>query len=240
MFGNAFVEKCLACHTVFRRTTAVPPLNRTCESCGGKLKKTGCRYGQKIDSVQLENGWTHAKKQDLSLAMGSGLHTWPFTMDGMVGEGRGRTFVVNLGRTGGDLSPNTTKINCDCDQFMMRVMEKLEIEPEEEFYSQQFLVKIRRENDDNITVLVESGRENEAVTFAEEVLISNTSKGITRYPDRNMKWTYEEKLKATVGDNILVHSTESISLTGIGSGNHFGGRRSGKATRVYYEEKGVF
>lgn len=48
LYGNCYVELCMQCATEFRRATTFPALGRACERCGGKLKKTGCRYGQQV------------------------------------------------------------------------------------------------------------------------------------------------------------------------------------------------
>jgi len=78
LFGNGYVETCLKCKKQFRRTTVCPSLNRKCEECGGALKKSGVRYGQRVPEAPTKAGFEQAKKCDLALVFGSGMHTGPF------------------------------------------------------------------------------------------------------------------------------------------------------------------
>jgi len=64
LFGNAYIEKCLKCSKIYRRSVVTPNINRKCEQedCKGRLVKTGVRFGQETPSEPLHIGQTQAKK----------------------------------------------------------------------------------------------------------------------------------------------------------------------------------
>jgi NAD-dependent SIR2 family protein deacetylase len=74
IFGSTFHEICLSCKRRVRRGTVTPAIGRSCEECGGRLKKTGCRYGQTIYRPPLEEAEKHASSK-LAVVLGSGMHT---------------------------------------------------------------------------------------------------------------------------------------------------------------------
>eukprot|EP00339_Tiarina_fusa_P022962 CAMPEP_0117010170 /NCGR_PEP_ID=MMETSP0472-20121206/9036_1 /TAXON_ID=693140 ORGANISM="Tiarina fusus, Strain LIS" /NCGR_SAMPLE_ID=MMETSP0472 /ASSEMBLY_ACC=CAM_ASM_000603 /LENGTH=350 /DNA_ID=CAMNT_0004712643 /DNA_START=1 /DNA_END=1054 /DNA_ORIENTATION=- len=207
MFGSSYVEICLNVPKKIRRSTATPPLNRKCEKCGGRLNKKGCRYGQAIESDKLDRGNKEANGSDIAICLGSGMHTWPFTLDGMCGKAPLRV-VVNLGRSSADGFPGVDKYDMECDEFMKELVKALEVEIEPFIYEQKFAAFWKWDDLDTktyISVGLRSGGANEAVTFAKDE-VEIVHRGAVKIMERNgMRWTYEES-------GIEVNDGELISL----------------------------
>jgi len=206
MFGSSYVELCLSCGEKLRRLTATPSLNRKCELCGGKLKKKGCRYGQAIESDKLERGTIEAKNSDISICLGSGMHTWPFTLDGLCGKAPLRV-VVNIGRTSADGFPGVEKYDMACDEFMRVLCSELDVEIPPFVYEQRFNVYWKWDNDEKTTITVGLSpfNVNEAVTWAQdeaEIICGDYSRIMER---NSMKWTFQESsFPAKNGDTVTV------------------------------------
>lgn len=196
MFGSSYVEICLSCKTKFRRSTAVPPLNRKCELCQGKLNKKGCRYGQAIETDKLERGKAEAKNSDISICLGSGMHTWPFTLDGFCGKAK-LCVIVNLGRTPVDGFPQVQKFDMECDEFMKLLCGELGVEVPSFTFEQKCKVYWKWENDAKTSVLVglDSFLPNEAVTFNKDEVFVTWGNGNSKVIDRDgFRWSFNESL----------------------------------------------
>jgi NAD-dependent SIR2 family protein deacetylase len=131
IFGSVLTETCLSCGGRFRRKFAPPPLNRKCE-CGGKLKKTGCRYGQAIFKPGLEAATSLAEDACVALVLGSGMHTWPLSVDGFPSKAK-RVVLVTLGETAADRDESIERFDCTCDSFMEVLMKELNLAPVDPF-----------------------------------------------------------------------------------------------------------
>jgi NAD-dependent SIR2 family protein deacetylase len=169
-FGNAYVERCLKCDARFNRRTAFPALSRSCELCGGKLKKTGCRYGQTLDPEPVAVCWEHAEQCDVAIVLGSGMHTGPFC-DMPRAAAVKKMFIVNLGETGVD-NEATLKLDMSCDAFMRQLCDAVHVDVRAHVFEQSLRV-LRSSN----TLTVTGAATNECCTFANDVvrLVSDAS-----------------------------------------------------------------
>uniref|UniRef100_A0A7S4I9G9 Regulatory protein SIR2 homolog 7 n=1 Tax=Vannella robusta TaxID=1487602 RepID=A0A7S4I9G9_9EUKA len=203
MFGSSYVEVCLSCSKKFRRKTATPPLNRKCEECGGRLNKKGCRYGQSIEPEKLNRGQEEAENSDIAICLGSGMHTWPFTLNGMCGKAPMRV-VVNLGRTSADGFPGVTKYDLECDEFMQLLCEQLNVSIPPITYTQEFKVFWKWTDDSKTTVSVglRPGVANNAVTFAQDEVQLNLGDRSLIMERNPMRWTFETTCTANDGNTI--------------------------------------
>jgi mono-ADP-ribosyltransferase sirtuin 6 len=163
IFGSVLTETCLSCGGRFRRKFAPPPLNRKCE-CGGKLKKTGCRYGQAIHKPGLEKATSLSDNAEIALVLGSGMHTWPLSGDGFPRKAK-RMIVVTLGATAADAQLSSgDRFNCTCDEFMEVLMKELALDVPPGVYEEEFVCKWTREQN-YVSVVIDSNDPQEALTF---------------------------------------------------------------------------
>ncbi len=167
IFGSVLTETCLACNQRFRRRFAPVVLGRKCEECGGKLKKTGCRYGQAIYKPGLERAAEAAEKAEVALVLGSGMHTWPLAAgrDGLPMKAK-RVVLVTLGETAADGHAAIERFDCTCDEFMRRLMSTLDIAVPPFVFEQRFAVKWMRDGN-KINVYVSAADAAETLAFCE-------------------------------------------------------------------------
>eukprot|EP01118_Nematostelium_gracile_P013946 TRINITY_DN5336_c0_g1_i1.p1 TRINITY_DN5336_c0_g1~~TRINITY_DN5336_c0_g1_i1.p1 ORF type:complete len:188 (+),score=43.56 TRINITY_DN5336_c0_g1_i1:58-621(+) len=79
LFGNAYIEECLKCKSQFKRRVAVPSLGRYCDhGCGGRLVKSGVRFGQQVPEVPLKNASRESQIADVALVFGKFYDCWSF------------------------------------------------------------------------------------------------------------------------------------------------------------------
>ena len=167
IFGSVLTESCLGCKKRFRRQFGPPPLNRKCEECGEKLKKTGCRYGQAIYKPGLERAQEAAEKSDVAIVLGSGMHTWPVTSSGFPGMAKCSIVLVTLGDTVADDDKGITRLDSTCDSFMEALMQELQINVPDFEFSQT--IKINCQIQENrVEIQVSDENPQEALTFCHE------------------------------------------------------------------------
>lgn len=191
LYGNAYREKCLECQTEFRRATTFPPFDRRCENCNGKLKKTGCRYGQLVPKEPLHAALAALEIAECALVLGSGMHSWPFDITHDVAK----SYIVNLGPTAKD-GDCTRKFDVSCDEFMHALCKALNVHVPNTLFEQKF--RISR----SVTSLVVRGyNERECCTFASRASLSiyngsNSDDDSDDKPtsvieiERNLKWEF--------------------------------------------------
>ena len=166
IFGSVLTETCLSCKQRFRRQFAPPPLNRKCE-CGGKLKKTGCRYGQTIYRPGLDRATAAADSAEVALVLGSGMHTWPLAAgpDGFPMRAK-HVVLVTLGETAADGNARVDRFDCACDDFMRALMRRLEVPVPPGVFEQHFAVRWRRSGGQ--LVVAADADAQETLVFAHE------------------------------------------------------------------------
>ena len=126
VFGNVFVEKCLKCKRLWKRSVVVPSLGRRCEDpgCKGRLQKTGTRMGEATPEEPLQRAWQIAKKSDLAIVLGSSLTVSPFCQLPFLAA---KTVILNLQDTAyGDRA--ALNIHCYCDRAMRDICQAYAIE----------------------------------------------------------------------------------------------------------------
>ena len=136
VFGNLFVERCLKCKRLWKRSVVVPSLGRRCEDpgCKGRLQKTGTRMGETTPEEPLQRAWETAKKSDLAIVLGSSLTVGPFCQLPFLAA---RTVIINLQDTAyGDRA--ALNIHCYCDQAMRDICREYAIEINEFMFSRKF------------------------------------------------------------------------------------------------------
>ena len=136
VFGNVFVEKCLKCKRLWKRSVVVPSLGRRCEGsgCKGRLQKTGTRMGEATPEEPLQRAWDIAKKSDLAIVLGSSLTVAPFCELPFLAAS---TVILNLQDTayGARAALN---IHCYCDQAMRDICEGYGVEISEFVFCRRF------------------------------------------------------------------------------------------------------
>ena len=126
VFGNVFVEKCLKCKRLWKRSVVVPSLGRKCDdtSCKGRLQKTGTRMGETTPEEPLNRAWEIAKKSDLAIVLGSSLTVSPFCQIPFLAK---QTVILNLQDTSYD-AKSVLNIHCYCDKAMRDICKAYSIE----------------------------------------------------------------------------------------------------------------
>ena len=124
LFGNAYVELCLKCHAQFSRKTQPPSLGRACEKCGGRLVRTGVRFGQATPEEPLTRAVEQGKLADCALVFGSSMTVSPFCNIPPLAK---HMVIVNLKETPYDANASL-KFNATCDEVMKRVLNHYKIE----------------------------------------------------------------------------------------------------------------
>jgi NAD-dependent deacetylase len=167
IFGSVLTETCLECKQRFRRRFAPPALNRTC-ACDGKLKKTGCRYGQTIYKPGLDRATAAADSAEVALVLGSGMHTWPLAAgpDGFPMRAK-HVVLVTLGETAADGDEAIERFDCTCDEFMRVLMQHLAVPVAPFVFEQRFSVAWKRSGA-NVEVTVSAADPQETLAFAHE------------------------------------------------------------------------
>jgi hypothetical protein len=168
IFGSVLTETCLGCKARFRRKFAPPPLNRKCELCGEKLKKTGCRYGQSIYRPGLERAEKAAAEADVALVLGSGMHTWPVTSSGFPKMARSALVLVTLGPTAADHDEGVTRLDSTCDAFMSALMSELQIPVPDFEFSQSIKIRKSLLATGQVEIQVSGENNQEALSFCHE------------------------------------------------------------------------
>jgi len=172
LFGNAYIERCLKCDTLYTRKTVTPSLGRTCDNsfCGGRLVKTGVRFGQATPIEPLKKGSEESKKADLALVIGSSMTVSPFcNLPPMANK----MVICNLQDTPYD-SQAKIKFSMKCDELMRYLLKELEIKVDPFTYIQEFVIGHRMENGKPILYL-DGSRNNEPCNCVSmvQVKISN-------------------------------------------------------------------
>ena len=126
LFGNAYIEECLKCHTLYERKTQVPTLGRYCEDekCKGRLVRTGVRFGQAVPEKAIKDCSKIAKECDLGIVIGSSMTVNPFCSFASTPK---KYVIINLQETPYD-QDCTLKIHAKCDDVMKEVMKALNLE----------------------------------------------------------------------------------------------------------------
>lgn len=121
VFGNVYVEQCGACKAEFQRGCITPHLGRKCETCGGRLRKTGTRMGAMTPEVPLARATAAAEGADLALVFGSSMTVSPFcNLPGLAS----RMVLVNLQETAFDSDAELT-IHAKCDDVVAHLCDAM-------------------------------------------------------------------------------------------------------------------
>lgn len=139
LFGNAYIERCLKCNTLFRRQVVTPNLGRKCDNatCGGRLVKTGVRFGGAVPEAPLALAQKNARKCDVALVLGSSMTVSPFCDLAGTAPSVG---IVSIQDTPVDKLPKTLKFNSTCDSVMREIAKSLGIVVEDFVYRATFYV----------------------------------------------------------------------------------------------------
>ncbi len=209
VLGFSLIPVCSnRCNARMRRRFAPPPLNRKCEHCGGKLKKTGCRYGQAIYKPGLDAATSLAENAGVALVLGSGMHTWPLSCDGFPARAK-MVVLVTLGETAADGNDSITRFDCTCDSFMEVLMKELQLEVEPFVFEEEFVCKWRRSENGSIDVMVDSAEAPvEALCFThagtvngKELDRSNMSYVLTATVAQCNRLEFQLDLRSEFGNN---------------------------------------
>jgi hypothetical protein len=198
LFGNAYVEMCLKCKQPFQRSTITPALGRKCESCRGRLVKTGVRYGQEIPAEPYRRAQEEARTQPagtVSLVLGSGMHTSPIPDFSLMSQ---RVVVVNLGPTACDGHRRVLKVESSTDDFMQALCGALGVDIPPFVFRQAFRVAVRAadDGDDELKVSVTAARTNESVTFARGVEILPLRDGcVAELVEPDLHWQFQARVR---------------------------------------------
>jgi len=209
LFGNAYIEKCLSCKKLFQRKVVCPPTGRFCEDCGGKLIKTGVRYGQETPKKPLKDGTKHAEKADLAIVLGSSMQTSPFNQLPLLAK---KMVLCNLGATPYD-SAATLKLDASCDELMRYLMKGLGMTIGKFVYSQQYELGYQLISDENYKLFVRGHRKNEPCTCVAQVEVIHN--GLTKEMyQSNLNKNYELELRAHSGQalKLLIYFREEYEV----------------------------
>ena len=142
-----------------------PALYRTCDdnSCNGKLKKTGVRYGQTVPEEPLRKAEEYADKADLVLVLGSSMTTSPFCNLPMLSK---HFVICNKQKTPYDKKASLC-IHDTIDNFMSQVVNHINPNAEIKFcYQQDFIVFEQNEK-----IIITTPRHQEPAVFIEEATL---------------------------------------------------------------------
>jgi len=181
LFGNAYIEKCLTCKTTYQRKVVCPPTGRYCDNaqCGGRLIKTGVRYGQETPKEPLKRAERQSKQCDLAIVLGSSMGTSPFCNLPPMAK---KMVICNLSATSYDNQADHV-FRCTTDDFMKRVVNIMGINIGTYAYRQEFEVGYKLIGDSNYRIFLRGHRPNEPCTCVTS--IEFTSRGLTKELDIN-------------------------------------------------------
>ena len=137
LFGNAYIEKCVKCGAVYTRKVVVPSLGRKCDNteCGGRLVKTGVRFGQATPQEQLRIATEQSKKADLALVFGSSMSVSPFCILPPLAR---KMVICNLQETPYD--NRALKLDMKCDDVMKWLLHELNVQLDPYNYIQEYVI----------------------------------------------------------------------------------------------------
>lgn len=115
---------------------------------------------------RLDKAMLLAESMDVALVLGSGMHTWPLSVDGLPTKAQ-RVVLVTLGHTAADDNPSITRFDCTCDAFMECLMRKLHLEADPFVYEEEFVCKWSRTANEVVQIVVDSSAApDEALCFS--------------------------------------------------------------------------
>ncbi|KAJ3443430.1 nad-dependent protein deacetylase sirtuin-(6/7) family member [Anaeramoeba flamelloides] len=137
LHGNTNKEHCKDCETEYFRPFSVydtwtPPNDhrsgRKCENCGGLLYDTIINFGENLSKKEIDSGYKHSKKSDLSIVLGTSLKVTPAADLPMipVKKKTGKMVIVNLQKTPLD-DYASIRIFAKTDDVCKLLMKELEI-----------------------------------------------------------------------------------------------------------------
>jgi hypothetical protein len=171
LFGNAYIERCLKCETLYRRHVVTPNLGRKCDTavCGGRLVKTGVRFGGAVPVEPLSIATQNAKKCDLALVLGSSMTVSPFCDLAAMAP---NVAVVSIQSTPVDSAENVIKLNATCDRVMKEIANAFGIVASEFVYRVPFFITATRDNAQHQEVRVRiHSRSNEPVNCVQSASV---------------------------------------------------------------------
>jgi mono-ADP-ribosyltransferase sirtuin 6 len=183
LFGNAYIERCTKCKTEYQRHTQVPQLGRQCDDpgCGGRLVRTGIRFGQSVPEAPLKAATDQSKKADVALVLGSSMTVSPFCdlpfeswkKKGGDKKSRCKVIIVSLQDTPYDKYA-TVKVNSTCDNVMKEIMKGIGMTIENFVYTQDYIFgheKMQEGPSSAVRLYLRGGRPNEPCTCVERVVV---------------------------------------------------------------------
>ena len=212
VFGNVFVEKCLKCKRLWKRSVVVPSLGRKCDdaNCRGRLQKTGTRMGETTPEEPLNRAWEIAKKSDLAIVLGSSLTVSPFNQIPFLAK---KTAILNLQDTSYD-DKSMVNIHCYCDRAMRDICNAYSVEISE-FKLTKIFCLFTEFTDAACSLLVTGGISNEpsGVVCSVEVEYDRTGVRLVKEMELSLNGDFVLQLDNVVcgvGLNFTFHFRENF------------------------------
>ncbi|KAL9624125.1 MAG: hypothetical protein Q9160_001647 [Pyrenula sp. 1 TL-2023] len=155
----------------YEKTVRDHRTGRKCARCGGALHDSIVNFGESLPAQPQERAFSHAKKADLCLVLGSSLTVTPANeIPEIVGERPGANFAIcNLQKTPLD-QLSDLRVYSTSDDLMTRVMEKLDIPILPFILYRRLIIEVESKGEDRHDLTV-SGVDVDGtpVTFLESV-----------------------------------------------------------------------
>jgi len=207
LFGNAYVEVCITCGTHYRRKVVVPGLKRLCDdpNCGGRLKKTGVRFGQLVPVEPLKRARKQSSQADLGIVLGSSM-----TVGGFMGlpEMAKEFVIVNLQETAYDNTAGLS-IHTTCDHIMKELIQFKKMKVGSFVYQQDFNIKFKLDQVNNCwNIQLLNPHQNEVCTCVETVLFVKKSDNSRYEIQKNFHtYTFSTTIQGGLGMEVDVTIT---------------------------------
>lgn len=149
---------------------------RKCALCGGKLLDSIINFGEQLPEKDLENAFSHARKADLCLVLGSSLRVTPAAdvPEAVTQKRSAKLVICNLQATPLD-GLSSLRVHSKADDLMVQVMEKLKLPIPPFVLHRRLVVKINKSMSGQYQVVVE-GRDPDGTpaSFLRTVKITDT------------------------------------------------------------------
>eukprot|EP00455_Lapot_gusevi_P049538 TRINITY_DN7040_c0_g1_i3.p1 TRINITY_DN7040_c0_g1~~TRINITY_DN7040_c0_g1_i3.p1 ORF type:complete len:290 (-),score=42.71 TRINITY_DN7040_c0_g1_i3:74-943(-) len=208
IFGNAYLEKCLKCSSVYYRRVITPNIGRTCDNleCKGRLMKCGTRMGAMTPAEPLAAGVEQARQADVALVLGSSMTVTPFCDLPMMAR---HTVLVTRQETSFDR--DCLCIHANCDVVMRAVAEWFDFTMTGFNYVQHYQISLEPSEQGDLKedapiryqFLLRSSRFNEPPRFVEEVFLT-VGDGKEKEVDSRSDGCFEGDLMAKFGSEVRV------------------------------------
>ncbi len=200
LFGNAYVEKCLKCSTLYQRHVVCPATNRKCDDsqCGGRLVKTGVRYGQETPQEPLQRAAAASENAELAVVLGSSMATAPFCEFPRLAQ---NMILCSLSPTNADKYAALV-YNSSCDAFMEKVLRIFNVQLDPWRYSQPYRITCAV-TEHECTVNISGVRSNEPVTCIDTAEIQFNGNTI-ELERNNISKNYAASFRAKAGERAVL------------------------------------